>query len=97
MVRSALRRVRSVLKKHGFTLGKVLGRYAPFGTAQQIIEGWNVSRVGCGKNVSLHHTGKGHVNPRNPGNTLADVVRIMRESGLPYDDRGLMACRYGNE
>ena len=62
--KSGLVRMRRVLKAAGVPMGKLIGRYAPFGAQQDIVEGIRVRRVGCGTSVSVHALVREHSNER---------------------------------
>ena len=93
-VRSALARCRRELVKAGFTLGKVHGRYEPFGTRREVTEGPNVSRVGCSDSIALIWVKRGETrSDLMLSNEMMHHARVaLRKAGLPFDTRGWLNC-----
>lgn len=93
-VSSLLRRVRRVLAKNGIALGKVLGRYHPFGEPQTVVTGWNASRVGCSRTVSLRYWDRGDRLGREERRQLPAIVALLRADGLQFDDAGRLDAEW---
>ncbi len=87
-VPSALRKVRKVLRQAGFPLGKVIGRYLPFGPAQKIVPGWNAHRVGASDTIALLYRSPDYRSKADKG----PVLDLLRANDMPFDDRGWLDC-----
>lgn len=90
---SALARCRRVLKKAGLPLYKCEGRYEPFGAEQKRTPGVWVGRVGVSSSIAIHawlgrYPAEGAVRELE-----ARALTVLREAGLPFDDRGWLECR----
>jgi len=93
--RSAIARAKKVLTKAGFPWSTTTGRYAPYGSEQVTTDGVRVSRVGVSETVALHVHSAGWLSGGAKEeyrliNALA--IATLREAGLPFDDRGWLAC-----
>lgn len=93
-VSSALKRVRKILRDAGYSLGKVTGPYSPFGNTQTSHEGPNASRVGCSRWISLHWTHSSPYCRKKRSQWMPEILALLREAGLPFDDKGWLECKY---
>ena len=90
-VKSCINAIRRTLTKHGWTLGKTLGRYYPFGAPQRILEGINVSRVGCSDSVAIVYRSVGN-DARYVNCKIQEAIALLRSNGFMFDDRGWLEC-----
>lgn len=92
---SAIARAKKVLTAAGFPWSVTTGRYHPFASTKRSTDGVKVSRVGCSETIALHVRVErwAHVADFS-GHHLIEGLAIatLREAGLPFDDRGWLAC-----
>lgn len=87
-VPSAIARCKRILKAAGFPWWEVKGRYTPFDNQQIHTPGIRVRRVGYSTNVAVQV----NVERGDHGLVEALAVSTLRDAGLPFDDRGWLAC-----
>lgn len=93
--RSAIARAKKVLVAAGFPWSTITGRYTPFNNTQKVTAGVTVRRIGCSETVSLHTRDRDlYTAEASEDRRLMQALAIMtlREAGLPFDDRGWLAC-----
>lgn len=95
--KSAARRARRVLKAAGVPLYRVVGRYSPYGGAQKVEPGANVSRLGCSDAISLHARSSASsyysaTIAQADRELFARALAALRADGLAFDDRGFLEC-----
>jgi len=90
---SALRRARRAMKAAGLPMGKIVGRYSPFGSSQTVIPGWYVSRLGCSETIALGCWEQKGTREERHAAKLA-VIRLLRAAGLPFNAVGHLDCSY---
>ena len=104
-VKSGLARIRRELKnlnqKYGYPLGKVEGRYHPYGPRQRITPGLQAHRVGCSRSISISYTVDHEIHETDAQREQRKSITrsawvTLRARGLPVDDKGWMDCRFYN-
>lgn len=100
-VKSGLARIRKELKKLGYTLGKVEGRYHPYGEPQRVTPGINAHRVGCSRSIAVSYTMSHSVHESDAQREERKAITHkawaqLRAAGLPLDDKGWMDCEFYN-
>lgn len=90
--RSAIARARRILLKAGFSWSQTKGRYSPYGGTQYTTKGLRVTRVGCSDAVALHVWGDNYAKREERRELLAGALQVLREAGMPFDDRGWLEC-----
>ena len=100
-VKSGLARIRRELKKLNYPLGKVEGRYHPFGPRQRITPGLEAHRVGCSRSIAISFTRDHEIHESDAQREERKAITrsawaTLRAAGLPIDDKGWMDCRFYN-
>ena len=97
-LKSALARVRRELKKLDLPLGKVEGRYSPYGNEQKITAGLKAHQVGCSRTISVYflhmHWHETDQQRDARKQVLRSAIEALRAVGLPFDDKGYMDCEF---
>jgi hypothetical protein len=92
-------RVKKLLAAKGWPIQRVSGRYAPFGGGtKEGTEGFHVSKIGCGKWVSVDYAAGFRCG--YPSNLALGVVKAKREEAIAFlrelgyriDERGWIEC-----
>lgn len=92
------RRIRQILKAAGYPLHKASGRYSPFGGTKTATEGYDVTKVGCSKSVSVSYSpayaeGRSSALPKETRRAaLADARKLLTDLGYRIDERGWIEC-----
>lgn len=91
---SAIARAKKILIAAGFPWSTTTGRYLPFAGTQTTTRGVRVARVGCSDTVAVHVYGYTFTGANEAERKLVNALAIatLREAGLPFDDRGWLAC-----
>ena len=90
--RSAIAKAKRILLAAGFTLSKTTGRYHPFARTQKTTHGVKVTRIGCSETISMYmHMGE-HYDRDVMRSETALALKALRDGGMPFDDRGWLAC-----
>lgn len=92
--RSAIARAKRILTGAGMRWSRTTGRYSPFGGTQKTTHGVRVTRIGCSACIALHVYDGGDVlwGREARREIHARALEILREGGLPFDDRGWLEC-----
>lgn len=93
--KSAINRAKKVLVAAGFPWSVTSGRYQPFFNEQKTSDGVRVTRVGCSETIAIHiHDGNKMGEAARADRRLMEALAIatLREAGMPFDDRGWLAC-----
>lgn len=91
-------RIRKLLAARGWPLSTKSGRYQPFGGTQVVTEGFDASKVGCSKSVSIRYcpalrNGRSSDLPKGVAAArVAEAVEYLRSLGYRVDDRGRIEC-----
>lgn len=76
----------------GFPWSVTTGRYQPYCNTQRTTFGVRVTRIGISESVSVNVWGGEH-HPRDTTRLMeALAIATLREAGMPFDDRGWLAC-----
>jgi len=100
-VKAGLQRIRQELKAAGYTMGRTEGRYHPFANTQKHYPGLEAHRVGCSRWISVYFFAHPGVFESDEARVErkrveAEARQLLRDKGLPLDDRGWMECRFYN-
>ena len=94
--KSAIAKAKKILVAAGFPWSVTTGRYQPYFNEQVTTRGVRVSRVGCSESIALHVYGYTHdiSEERKQERRMMEALAIatLREAGMPFDDRGWLAC-----
>lgn len=94
--KSAIAKAKKILVAAGFPWSVTTGRYQPYGNTQVTTRGIRVTRVGYSSTVALHSYGyTGSFSSALDGERRlieALAIATLREAGMPFDDRGWLAC-----
>lgn len=93
--RSAIARAKKVLVAAGFPWSVKKGRYTPYFNQQTVSKGVKVTRIGCSESIAIHVSGywTASEGDRSTNRWIeALAIATLREAGLPFDDRGWLAC-----
>lgn len=91
-------RIRQILKKQGWPMHKMSGRYSAYFNAQVGTGGYYVRRLGYSKTVTVGYSapyGNGRSIDLPAGvaaQKVADAVALLRGMGYRIDDRGWIDC-----
>ncbi len=92
---SAIARAKRILLAAGFPWAVKRGRYTPFFNQQTVSRGVKVTRIGVSETIALHASGywSAATGDRDTSRWVhALAVATLREAGMPFDDRGWLAC-----
>lgn len=100
-INSARARVRNIIKLMGYPIGRIEGRYHPYGPEQTVIEGFRVSRVGCSRTLHVYYqisTARMGIESDASKQQRKNLEHLvwdeLRKAGLPFDEKGYMDCEY---
>lgn len=89
--RSAIARAKRVLAKAGIPWSVTTGRYQPFFNPQKTTKGVRVTRIGVSETVHMSAWGFTH-SVEESRDLERRALEALRTAGLPFDDRGWLAC-----
>lgn len=92
---SAINRAKKTLINAGFSWSVTSGRYQPFFNEQTTSNGIRVTRIGCSETIAIHiHDGNKMGEAARDNRCMMEALAIacLRDAGMPFDDRGWLAC-----
>lgn len=90
---SAIARAKKILLAAGFPWSKTIGRYSAFSDTRYTTVGVKVARIGCSETIAIHtHASRYGFDREGTRLIQACAIATLREAGMPFDDRGWLAC-----